>query len=158
MPTLNQGLEIFANWQTLLLGLAIYVMSFGLRRVVETGWSGAKKNKWWNEVVLPLTPVALGILLALVAKKFPWPMPVSGSFSARAMYGVACGVFCGWLYSRVRSFMKAGQDEKAAKDKDAPPEIGGPETPKVEVPKIETSKSEDPKIEIVKIEVEAPKP
>lgn len=132
---LDKGLEVFMNWQTMLLGMAIYVASFGLRRVVETGWAGASKNKWWNEVLLPLLPVFIGTLLALCAKKFPWPMPVSDSLSARVMYGIACGVFCGWLYSRIRSFMRAGQP-----DKSNPAELVGLETPEIPKPAQEAPK------------------
>lgn len=120
MPQLNVGLEIFANWQTVLLSLCVYVASFGIRRIVETGWVLAKKNKWWNEVLLPLTPVVIGVIFGIFAKSFPWPLPVSESLSARVMYGVACGVCCGWLYARIRGFVKAGQEEKAQARGDLP--------------------------------------
>ena len=128
MPTFDKGLEIFATWQTLMLGIGIYVLSFALRRVVETGWEKVKKNKWWNEVALPFTPIAIGILLALFAKKFPWPVPVKDSYSAKILYGLVCGVCCGWFYGRIRSFITAGQDEKAAAKKDLL--LDSPEAPK----------------------------
>lgn len=146
MPILDKGLEVFANWQTLMLGLSIYVMSFGTRRVVETGWVGAKKNKWWTEVLLPMTPIGCGVLLAFIAQQFPWPLPVNGSFSARAMYGVFCGMSCGWLYSRVRGYVNAGKAEKAEKSgMEKPPSIPPPSEPKSEEPV--PAQPEEPKSE-----------
>jgi len=110
MPTtLDDGLSVFANWQTLLLGLTIYVMTAAVRRVVETAWKGATTNKWWYEVLLPLGPIGNGLLLAVTLKQFPWPPAVAESASARAMYAIVCGLFCGWLYARVRGFFRQGQ-------------------------------------------------
>lgn len=123
---MDKAYEIFASWQTLVLGLTIYVLALSARRVVETGWVGAKTNKWWNEVLLPALPIVLGVLIAVLARKFPWPEPIlkSESFSAKAGYGIAVGLICGWLYARVRGFLRAGQDEKAAKDAATISELG----------------------------------
>lgn len=108
MKTLEDGLAVFTNWQTVAVGLTIYVMTGAIRRVVETGWKGAKSNKWWYEVLLPLGPIGNGILLAMFVKQFPWPEPVAESTSSRVMYALVCGLFCGWLYGRVRGFFRNG--------------------------------------------------
>lgn len=134
---MDKAFDIFVTWQTMVLGLALYVCSLGARRIVETGWVGAKKNKWWNEVLLPAIPLLLGVLVAGLAHQFPWPDPIlkSNSFTARAAYGIAVGLTCGWLYARVRGFLRAGQDDKAAKDAATMPTLA--DTP-VETPKPET--------------------
>lgn len=106
---LDDGLAVFANWQTLLLGITIYVTTAFVRRVIETAWKGAKDNKWYYEVLLPIGPIANGVLLALLLKSFPWPEPIAASRSGKVMYALVCGLFCGWLYARVRGFFRQGQ-------------------------------------------------
>lgn len=114
MASLDSGLEIFTNWQTVALGLTIYVMTAAVRRIIETGRPGITHSKWWREVFLPLGPVGNGIILALVARAFPWPEPVAGNLSARVMYALVCGLGCGWLYGRFRGFFKQGSAPAAA--------------------------------------------
>lgn len=116
MASLDSGLEIFTNWQTVALGLTIYVMTAAIRRVIETGRPSITHSKWWREVFLPLGPVGNGIILALVARAFPWPEPVAGNLSARVMYALVCGLGCGWLYGRFRGFFKQGGGTSAASD------------------------------------------
>ena len=124
--SLDQGFELFANWQTLVVGLTIYVMTAAIRRVVETGWKGSKTNKWWYEVLLPLGPIGNGIILAVGMKKFPWPEQVAASTSARVTYAIVCGLFCGWLYARVRGFLRSQTEEGKKKDDGSNPGISLP--------------------------------
>ncbi len=140
MPaSLDNGLELFANWQTIVVGLTIYVVTAAIRRVVETAWKGAKDSKWWYEVFLPLGPIANGVILALSMRKFPWPDQVAGSTSARVTYAIVCGLFCGWLYARVRGFFRSQAGDGAATT--TGPELSIP--PPVEVvPPVEVSTEE----------------
>ena len=107
-PSLDNGFDVFTTWQTIALGLTIYVMTAAIRRVVETGKPEIRKNKWWRNVWLPLGPVTNGIFLALFLKSFPWPPAVVQSTSTRIMYALVCGVVCGWLYDRIRTFFRTG--------------------------------------------------
>ena len=132
---LNDGLVIFANWQTLLLGITIYVTTAIVRRVIETAWAGAKHNKWYHEVLLPVGPIANGVLLALLLKSFPWPAPIADSRSGRVMYALVCGLFCGWLYARVRGFFRQGQASG----------LDNGLNPSVSLPSIEEEKKEEAK-------------
>ena len=104
--SLDNGIELFANWQTMTVGLTIYVMTAAGRRVFETGFPNATKSKWWYEVALPFGPIANGVLLAVIMKKFPWPPQVAESLSARVTYAIVCGLFCGWTYARVRGLIR----------------------------------------------------
>ncbi len=92
--------------QALLLCLGIFMLTYGIRKVVETAWAGAKTNKWWTEVFLPMGPVGTGVILAFVAKSYAWPDLVQDPWS-RAFYGGACGMASGWVYNRFRSILKA---------------------------------------------------
>lgn len=118
---IDSGLEIFANWQTVALGLTIYVMTAAVRRVIETSRPTVKQNKWWREVFLPLGPVGNGIILAVVVRGFPWPEQVAGSLSSRVMYALVCGLGCGWLYGRFRGVMKKDSHPNDVVPLDSPP-------------------------------------
>lgn len=109
--SLETGIALFTNWQTVSVGLTIYVMTSGIRRVLETWKPALKSNRWWREVFLPLGPIGNGLILAVLAGRFPWPDELGGSLSARAMYALVCGLGCGWLYGRVRGLM--GSSAKA---------------------------------------------
>lgn len=107
--------KVFVNWNTALLCLGIYLLTHVIRTVVETLWKGAKANRFWKEIFLPLGPIGNGAMLGLLAKKFPLPMPIADSIMAKMMYGAACGIACGWVFSRFRSWFNAAEAEKAAK-------------------------------------------
>ena len=130
--SLDQGFELFANWQTIVVGLTIYVVTAAIRRVVETAWKGATSNKWWYEVLLPLGPIGNGVILALVMPKFPWPDQVAVSTSARVTYAIVCGLFCGWFYARVRGFLRPA---------DGKPDDGS--NPALSLPPVDAPQSEE---------------
>lgn len=143
----DNGLQVFGNWQTICVGLTIYIMTAAVRRIVEIAWKNAGQSKWWYEVLLPLGPIGNGILLAVGMRKFPWPEPIAGSFSARVMYAMICGLFCGWLYARVRGFMRQGSEVKGDEPSGEIPALTAPKTEeKVEEAKAaEPTKAEEPK-------------
>ncbi len=106
MPTLDQGFEVFANWQTVVFCLGIYILTYVCRTIVQYFWKGWKANKLYTELVLHLFPILVGGGVGWVAKKFPWPMPIADSASARIMYGAILGMFCGLVYNRVRAWFQ----------------------------------------------------
>lgn len=105
MEQLDQGLTAIVI-QSGLFCMGIFLLTYTIRKVVETAWAGAKTNKWWTEVFLPLGPVATGVILAFWAKSYAWPDIVKDPWS-RAFYGAVCGLSSGWVYNRFRSIMKA---------------------------------------------------
>lgn len=112
--------KVFVNWNTALLCLGIYLLTYVIRTVVESLWKDAKVNRFWREIFLPLGPIVNGAALGLLAKKFPLPMPIADSIMAKMMYGAACGIACGWVFSRFRSWFAAAEAEKLAKVAAAP--------------------------------------
>jgi hypothetical protein len=132
MPQLQQGFDVFANWQTVLFCLSIYIATFAVRSFVETLAVEYAKKKTWTDLILPMMPIFFGIVFALGARKFPWPVPVSNAHSAKIMYGAVCGLFNGWMYSRVRAWFNIAADngnEFAAKVLKRPPTIPPPPMP-----------------------------
>jgi hypothetical protein len=104
---LDTVMNAFVNVQTIIICLSIYLMTYVIRKVVEGVWKGAKTNRIWREVWLPIGPIVNGGLVGVMAKTFVWPTVVDTSLSGRIMYGAICGVFSALLYSRVRSFIQS---------------------------------------------------
>lgn len=111
-PTMDNAFAVFTTLQTVALGLTAYVLTAILRRVLETGNPHLLANRWWRNVLLPLAPVANAILLAVFLRDFPWPEAVATSVSTRIMYALVCGIVCGWVYSRVRKFIRDPQGQE----------------------------------------------
>jgi hypothetical protein len=104
---LDDIFNAFVNPQTILICLVVYVMTFAIRTAVEALWKSASHNLLWNELFLPLGPIANGALLGLAAKTFVWPEVAGGSLAGRMMYGAVCGLFSAFVYGRARSFAEA---------------------------------------------------
>lgn len=120
MPQLDKGFEIFVNWQTAVMCLGIFFITKIVRTFVEVAVPqvkapSSKLYHLWNELFLPLGPFGTGILIALLAKKFPWPMPVAGAVSAKILYGMICGGMSGWFYGRVRAWAGVAADSESPK-------------------------------------------
>jgi protein-S-isoprenylcysteine O-methyltransferase Ste14 len=100
----NIGIEIFANWQTLVLALGIFVATYVIRLGIQTMWKSWKENKFYNEFILHILPIAIALAIALFAKKFPWPNEAfTTSASVRCFYACFIGMTCGLFYGRVRA-------------------------------------------------------
>lgn len=112
---LDKIFEAFINAQTVILCLGIYLMTYMIRKVVEGFWKGAKENRIWREVWLPIGPIVNGGALGVFAKQFVWPTAIGTSMSGRIMYGAICGVFSALLYSRIRSWLQSAPAKKGGK-------------------------------------------
>ncbi len=124
--------NVFLNANTALLCLGVYLITFAVRQVIEVTWKAALANKYYTELFLQLGPVGNGAILGVFAKKFPWPALVSDSLSARMMYGAVCGMACGWVYARFRSWFKTATEIPTAIDNPAdprPPIASAPDNP-----------------------------
>jgi hypothetical protein len=100
------GLEVFTNYQTVLYALGVFMITYVIRLGVQVAWKNWKTNKVYNEFVLHVLPIVTGGVIAAFAKKFPWPAQIAGSLSARMFYGMIMGMFCGFVYGRVRKFFE----------------------------------------------------
>lgn len=140
--SLDKGFEVFANWQTVVFALGIYLMTYVSRTVIEYFWKGWKANKLYTDLVLHLFPIAMGGLVGLLAKKFPWPMPITDSASARIFYGAILGMFCGVIYGRVRAWMGAKAGNLPLPSDNAVPEPPTDADPKPSAPKPEAKPDE----------------
>jgi hypothetical protein len=125
MPSFDKAFEIFATWQTALFCLGVYMLTYVVRTIVEAFWKGAKQNVLWNELGLHLGPIGTGLIIALVAKKFPWPEPLGESGAARMFYGLICGGASGWVYGRFRAWLNIAADSQSAMASKIAQRLGG---------------------------------
>lgn len=148
MEYFDKMFEVFASWQTLFVCMAVFLVVFAIRRVLETAFGdNIKNNKWWYEVALPLMPIVIGASLGLLAQSFPWPMVVGDNGWARVMYGAICGLSSGWVYSRFRSIMKTWNNgsDSGSENTPAPNSVIVSLSPDAEVPEIDDVKQPDTK-------------
>lgn len=119
--------EVFVNPQTVVFVLCIYIMTYAIRRVVKVAWKGSEASHLYTEVLLPLAPIGNGMILAWLVKQASFfPATFGDSMTSKMMYGAVAGLFSGWAYSRIRSFVKSklgGSDDSipppaADKEKD----------------------------------------
>lgn len=103
MPDL--GLEMFANWQAVVFALMTYVVTYTARTVIQTLWRGWRESRLYTELFLHIAPMLNGLIIALLARNFPWPDEIARSLSARVMFGTVLGMFCGIFYGRVRALL-----------------------------------------------------
>jgi hypothetical protein len=99
--------QVFFSAQTILLCLGVYVVTFMVRRVVETVWPKVKFNRYWREIFVPIGPIVNGGLLVLVMTTWVFPEVVGESVSGRVVYGAVCGLFSAFMYNRVRAWLKS---------------------------------------------------
>lgn len=110
--------SVIFNFQTVYLCLAIYVLTYLVRRLFEGIWKvlvqeGALKRgvllaRIWAEIVVPVLPIILGGLLSFAAKTFVWPDFAMKTKLARVVYGSICGLFSAFIYNRIRGWLKSG--------------------------------------------------
>jgi hypothetical protein len=149
---INSLASVIFNVQTIYLCLAIYVLTYLIRRVIEGTWGilvqqgdlkkGSVVARIWSEIVVPVLPILIGGGLSFAAKTFVWPDFAIKTKLARFLYGCICGLFSAFIYNRIRGWLKSKADVSVG-EADEPaaltaPKIDGPtppEPPKADPPK-----------------------
>lgn len=124
---MDQIFSTFVNATTIFICLATYIVTYVIRTATEALWPGIKTKRLWNELYLPLGAIVNGALMGLMSKTFLWPDVASKTLAGRMFYGAICGMFCAFVYSRVRSWVSAkelsmtGKNTMSSKIPEAPP-------------------------------------
>lgn len=140
------------NPQTLFICMAVYVITYFGRKVIEGTWKILIANgtfrqtvtldRLWNEVFLPVFPVLVGGLMGLMAKTFIWPEITNGTRGGRILYGAICGMFSSFVYNRIRAWLKSSPSKGASAAEDDKALLPGasepPEADGVTIPVIVT--------------------
>ncbi len=104
---MDQIFSTFVNPTTIFICLATYIITYVIRTATEALWPQIKTKRLWNELYLPLGAIVNGALLGLMSKTFLWPDFASKTVAGRMFYGAICGMFCAFVYGRVRSWVAA---------------------------------------------------
>ena len=131
-------IELLTRPGTYVLAVAIFIFTFLLKRVVETAAPWLKKQhdenspkvtylttgaRWWNEVILYLLPVTLGVLAGALLKS-EFFFDGIGDKGGRLGFGGGVGWFSGLLYKILKKLIrqKFGLElTPSTGDSDAPP-------------------------------------
>jgi Ca2+/Na+ antiporter len=100
-------LQVLLSWQFILFGLAVAAVVFVIRRVVEYFMSfktDPKTLNFWNELVLPIMPVIVGPVSALLITSFPYPDGLVTKPS-RFIFGLVTGLLSGLMYRVFKSLL-----------------------------------------------------
>ena len=121
-------LHAFLSWQFLFFCIALGAAVFVIRQVVEyamknwwplKGWAAANsKAKVWRDLILPIMPIVLGQVAALVAHQYPYPEGFS-TVSGRVVFGLVAGFSSGLIVKLYKSFLASTVADYAARIKDA---------------------------------------
>jgi hypothetical protein len=134
--------------------LAIWFFTLSVRRVVRHFFPRLdEKGTLWSELVLPILPIVLGGLFAVVMHKFPF-LDKLPSWGTRAFYGCVAGGGSGVLYRVIRVVLK----KKYGVHLSTPPGVVEG-TPAVEIP-VDAPPAVDEEPEAAtdpNVKVEAPK-
>ena len=107
-------LQVLLSWQFVLYGLAVSTVLYILRQSVEYLAEVAKWNldssKFWNDFFLPLAPIAIGVVGALLLKSFPYPgftPDVHGVFARgdRIIFGLVTGSLSTLMYRVIKALL-----------------------------------------------------
>jgi len=116
---INAFASAIFNFQTVYFCLAIYVVTYLIRRVTEGTWGivvqrevrkSSIPNRIWAEIVVPILPILVGGGLSFAAKTFVWPDFTMKTKLARVIYGCICGLFSAFIYNRIRGWLKSKTD------------------------------------------------
>ena len=117
-------LHALLSWQFLFFSLAIGIVIFVIRQLVEYGmdnwwplkqWKAANKDaKLWRGLILPILPIVLGLTAALFAKAYPFPEGFS-STSGRVVFGLVSGFTSGLAVRIYKSFLSSSVSEYSSR-------------------------------------------
>lgn len=128
------------SYKFVLMCVIVWIITFFIRRVVETARPSLKKaadetehkqtytNRlavWWNDVILHAIPVVLGSLLAIIMKD----MAPDTVWYSRAIYGVLPGWLSAFIYKLLRQTLKKRIGLDLPGGSIPPPPEETPETP-----------------------------
>lgn len=111
-------IQQFLDRTTILFALGIAFAIWVVKLIVEHIWPKLKKSKvkdtkgihvvyaskvaeWWNEVILPVTPVILGGVIAGFAEKTFWPAYANTRLGG-VFFGMIVGGFASFFYKVAR--------------------------------------------------------
>jgi hypothetical protein len=99
---MDSTLEALLSWQFLFFCLSVAAVTFVVRKISEyildnPKVPASKTSKLWTDLILPILPVFLGSVGALIAKQYPYPTGLNEA-SGRFAFGLVAGLLSGLVY------------------------------------------------------------
>jgi hypothetical protein len=117
-------LNTLFSWQFIVFGLAVVAALFVFRKVAEYFLNiyfkvdkQSKLYKLWSDLILPILPMLLGSLGALLISSFPYPNDLTTAGS-RFVFGLVAGLMSGLFYRVIKSFLANKISSLNPKNKD----------------------------------------
>lgn len=89
--------------------LIIWALVWAQRKVTRMAWKNAEDNKYYRGLFLPISPLAVGGVLAGLVSSYPFPEDFQ-SFWARVFFGIVCGLISAHVYKIVKKLIQAKSD------------------------------------------------
>lgn len=118
---MDQAANSLLSMESVYLAVAVVIVTFFVRRIVETAVPSAKKaadendakmtyptafSRWWNSVILYAIPVVAGAGLAMGAVASGWNILPVKTLGSAAIVGGIVGWFSSFLYKVFRKVLK----------------------------------------------------
>ncbi len=107
-------LQVLLSWQFVLYGLAVSAVMYVIRQIAEylaeVMNRSLESSKFWNDLVLPLAPIVLGVIGGLLLKNFPYPgftPDAHGVFARgdRIIFGLVSGSLSTLMYRVIKALL-----------------------------------------------------
>jgi len=103
-----ETIQALLSWQFILFSLCVFSVVFILRIIVEYFLRNfkivSKKSRLWNELILPIAPPIIGILMSIFGTNLPYPENLT-TLDGKIEFGLVAGLFSGLVYRVVKSFV-----------------------------------------------------
>jgi hypothetical protein len=105
-------LQVLLSWQFVFFGLAVATVMYVFRLIVEYLATLAKKDlttsNLWNHLIMPVMPIVLGVVAAILLKTFPYPgfTPDAHGVIARGdriIFGLVTGSMSTIMYRTIKA-------------------------------------------------------
>lgn len=108
-------LSTFLTWQFMLFSLSVVTVTYVVRKIVEyIGGPTMFKNKFWNELFLPIAPIVNGGFIAWLIPMYPYPEDIK-SVGTKILFGLVAGFLSGTTYKIFKGLLKQKSPELADK-------------------------------------------
>jgi hypothetical protein len=100
----SQFIQAFFSVPMVCFVLGIAIVIYVVRNILEKTIPSLKTATWFQEIVLPYSPILVGILLAISMKNYAFPMM---TLSGRALSGLIGGAFSDFAYNKIKIVLAA---------------------------------------------------
>lgn len=101
-------LQVLMSWQFVLFSLSVVAVTTVFRTIVEYLLSNVKiivkESKLWNDLILPILPVVIGPVGAILVNGYPYPDGILTS-DARFVFGLVAGLLSGLMYRVIKAIL-----------------------------------------------------